>query len=71
MCKYYHENEVEDDDNNNGKAKRKNRWMNPKCHPYRPTILEHYANVLTHGVRLLKFILLTRFKNQYLINFFF
>ena len=41
-------------------TKRKNKWMNPKtsgCCAYSPTIVEHYANVITHGVRDFKNII--------------
>lgn len=30
-----------------------NRWMNPKGNPYRPTLLEHYANIITHGAAII------------------
>ena len=26
--------------------------MNPKSHPYKPTIIEHYANIVTHGTAI-------------------
>jgi hypothetical protein len=34
-------------------TKKKQKWMNPKargCCAYAPTILEHYANIITHAV---------------------
>ena len=31
----------------------KKQWMNPKSNPYVPTLLEHYANILTHGIAIL------------------
>ena len=38
----------------NGDAKKQeNKWMNPKagrCCAYAPTMLEHYANIITHAV---------------------
>ncbi|CAF0770623.1 unnamed protein product, partial [Brachionus calyciflorus] len=35
-------------------------WMNPRpksCCPYSPTIFEHYANVITHGLMIIPSIL--------------
>ena len=52
-------NEKLDCNDNNGHAalnkenKKKHKWMNPKargCCAYAPTILEHYANIITHAV---------------------
>jgi|ERR1712127_520894 len=42
---------LKNNDNDNDKyVPKKNKWMNPKCHPYKPTSIEHYANILTHGL---------------------
>lgn len=69
MCKYhYYPNESDTTasiDNDDDKNKPKNRWMNPKCHPYRPTIWEHYANILTHGLVIIPSILGAFFLGQY------
>ena len=31
----------------------KKRWMNPTGNPYIPTLVEHYANICTHGIAIL------------------
>lgn len=51
MCNYHARPDMNDDPDD--KLKPKNKWMNPKCHPYRPTLIEHYANILTHGLIIL------------------
>lgn len=55
-------------DNDNDKNKPKYKWMNPKCHPYKPTLLEHYANIITHGAVILPSILGAYFLVQYSKN---
>ena len=48
-----HENK--EHESNNKESKKTHKWMNPKargCCAYAPTIVEHYANIFTHAVKI-------------------
>lgn len=64
MCNYHYLANDEKSDEKYSKYK----WMNPRCHPYKPTYLEHYANILTHGFVIIPSIVGLFFLGQYSKN---